>query len=128
MPKRILIADDDIKSLMLVRDVLGANGYATLEVTNGKQAVELAVKKIPDAILMDIQMPVMDGLTAIKILKTRDDTKQIPIIVVTAQFMEGDKDTILQEGADDYLPKPIKIKDLLELIKKYTMIPKESSN
>lgn len=127
MPKKILIVDDDAKNLKLVKDILGANGYATFEAVNGKEAIELAVKQIPDSIIMDIQMPVMDGLSALKILKTRDDTKHIPIIVVTAQSMKGDKESVLLSGADDYLSKPISVKILLELTKKYTTY-KESSD
>lgn len=127
MTKRILIVDDDAKNLKLVRDILNSNGYLTFEAVNGKEAIELAINQIPDLILMDIQMPVMDGLQAIRILKTNDDAKHIPIIALTAFSMKGDKEKVLLYGADDYLSKPISIKILLGLIKKY-IGNKESSD
>ncbi len=116
MTKKILIVDDDEKNRKLVRDILGVNGYVTLEAVNGKEAIELTVKQIPDLILMDIQMPVMDGLSAIRILKTNKDTKHVPIIALTAFAMEEDKKEVLFAGADDWLTKPINIRGLLESI------------
>ena len=119
MPKRILIVDDDALNIKLVKDILAANNYSYLEAVNGQEAIEIALKQKPDLILMDLEMPVMDGMSAIKILKTKEDTKSIPIIALTAFAMEGDKERVLLAGADDYLTKPIKIKILLETVRKY---------
>ena len=119
MAKRILIVDDDAINMKLVRDVLEFKGFLTSEATNGKEAIEIAINQIPDLILMDIQMPVLDGLSAIRILKTNVDTKHIPIIALTALSMEEDKENVLLHGADDYLSKPISIKTLLGMVKKY---------
>ena len=119
MTKRILIVDDDLKNKKLVKDILEANSFLTSEAINGKEAIEIAIDQMPDLILMDLQMPVMDGFSAIKFLKTNDDTNHIPIIALTALFMNGDKEKVLLNGADDYLSKPISIKPLLGLINKY---------
>ncbi len=119
MTKRILIVDDDARNLKLVKDILEANDYLTSEATNGKEAIEIVINQMPDLILMDIQMPVMDGLSAAKILKTNTETKHIPIIALTALSMEGDKEKAMLNCADDYYSKPISIRPLLALIKKH---------
>jgi two-component system, cell cycle response regulator DivK len=119
MPKRVLIVDDEEKNLRLVRDILAANGYLTSEATNGKEAVEIALNHPPDLILMDIQMPILDGLSAIKILKTNDSVKHIPIVALTAKSMALDQEGVMCAGADGYLRKPISIKNLLKSVKKH---------
>ena len=110
MEKRILIVEDDSKNLKLVRDLLQVSGYVTLEATNGKLGVEVAKEQKPDLILMDIQMPVMDGLQAARLLKADEETKKIPIIALTAYAMKGDEEKMLQAGCDGYIPKPIDTK------------------
>ena len=87
-----------------------------MEATNGKEGVELARIEKPDLILMDIQLPVMDGLEAIKLLKNDDVTKDIPIIALTAYAMKGDEKKIQETGCDGYLSKPIDIKGFLKKI------------
>ena len=114
MEKRILIVEDDLKNLKLVRDLLQVFGYVTLEATNGKQGVEVAKEQKPDLILMDIQMPVMDGLQATRLLKSDEETKKIPIIALTAYAMKGDEEKMLQAGCNDYMPKPIDTKSFLD--------------
>jgi CheY-like chemotaxis protein len=109
MEKVILIVEDNPKNLKLFKDLLRVWGYATIEALDGKQGVELAKTKIPDLILMDIQMPVMDGIEATKILKTYAGTKDIPIVALTSFVMVGDKERILEAGCDGYLAKPIDI-------------------
>ena len=116
MKKVVLIVEDDPKSLKLARDMLQVSGYATLEATNGKEGVELARIEKPDLILMDIQLPVMDGLEAIKLLKNDDVTKDIPIIALTAYAMKGDEKKIQETGCDGYISKPIDIKGFLKKI------------
>ena len=116
MKKVVLIVEDDPKSLKLARDMLQVSGYATLEATNGKEGVELARIEKPDLILMDIQLPVMDGLEAIKLLKNDDVTKDIPIIALTAYAMKGDEEEIREMGCDGYMSKPIDVKGFLKMI------------
>jgi two-component system cell cycle response regulator DivK len=114
--KVILIVEDDPKNLKLFRDLLQVSGYTTLEATDGKQGVELAREEKPDLILMDIQMPVMDGLEATKLLKNDDVTKDIPIIAITAYAMKGDEEKMRDAGCDGYITKPIDVKGFLKKI------------
>ena len=119
MGKLILIVEDDPKSLKLFRDVLQVSGYATLEATDGRRGVQLAQEKKPDLVLMDIQLPVMDGVEATAILKADPATRDIPIIALTAYAMEEDQERVIQAGADGYLSKPIRIQRFLEEVKEY---------
>jgi len=119
MGKVILIVDDDPKNLKLIRDVLQVNGFATLEAINGKQGVEIAKSKMPDLILMDIQMPVMDGLEATRILKADDSTNKIPIVALTSYAMVGDEERLRDAGCDGYLGKPFHIKEFLKIVDEY---------
>ena len=119
MSKKILIVDDDAKNLKLAKDILSVNDFIIFEAMDGLKAIDIAMNEKPDLILMDIYMPKMDGITAIKTIKAQEDIKHIPIIALTASAMEGDKDSILDAGADDYLAKPAKIKDLLGIVNKY---------
>lgn len=119
MKKVILIVEDEALNIKLVRDVLQVSGYTTLEATDGRQGVELARERKPDLILMDIRMPVMDGLEATRILKADPSTRNIPIVALTSYAMKGDKETIIQSGCDGYLSKPINIIDLQEKVLEY---------
>ncbi|MDP2157927.1 MAG: response regulator, partial [Nitrospirota bacterium] len=94
--------------------------YETLEAKNGEEAVRLAKEHIPALILMDNRMPVMDGITATKILKAEPTTAKIPIVATTASAMKGDRERIILEaGCDDYVPKPIDAKSFMNVVKKY---------
>ncbi len=119
MPKLILIIDDEPKNITLLRDLLRVNGYSTNEATNGKEGVELAKTSKPDLILMDIQMPEMDGMEATRILKTDAATRNIPILALSSYAMIGDKERILAAGCDGYLAKPFDIKELLKIVAEY---------
>jgi len=120
MSKRVLIVDDDEKNLKLMRILIQNAGYETIEAANGEEAVRLAKEHIPALILMDKRMPVMDGITATKILKAEPTTAKIPIIATTASAMKGDRERIMREaGFDDYVPKPIDAKSFMNLVKKY---------
>ncbi len=111
LPARILIAEDHLDSRDALRALLEAFGYAVLLASNGKEAVDAAVARSPDLILMDIMMPVMDGFEATRQLRQMRKTGRTPIIAVTA--MEGADELALQAGADDYVRKPIDIRVLL---------------
>ena len=122
MEKIVLIVEDDLKSLKLFRDLLEASGYASLEATNGKKAVELAREKKPDLILMDIQMPVMDGFEATKILKAGAETRNIRIIALTSYAMKEDDEKVREAGCDGYITKPIDTKEFLKKVAEYLRI------
>ena len=113
MSKVILIVDDQPTNVKLLHVVLQKNGYTTLEAIDGKQGVEMARAQRPDIILMDKNMPVMDGLEATRILKEDNTTKDIPIIVISSSAMKGDREAILEAGCDDYMPKPVDIYKVL---------------
>ncbi len=119
MTKLILIVEDEPKNLTLLRDLLHVSGYSTIEATDGKQGVELAQSKKPDLILMDVQMPEMDGLEATRILKADATTSNIPVLALTSYAMKGDKERILKAGCDGYLSKPFDIQELLKTVAEY---------
>ena len=119
MTKMILIVEDEPKNLTLLRDLLQVSGYKTIEATDGKQGVELAKSKKPDLILMDIIMPVMDGLEATRILKADATTSNIPVLALTSYAMKGDAERVLEAGCDGYLAKPFDIQELLKQVAKY---------
>ena len=112
MPKRILIAEDDEMNRRLIKDVLIYHGYEVIEAANGDEAVKMAAKHKPDLVLMDLQMPVMNGAEAIRQLKNSPETKGIKIIAVTGFAMKSDRERTLETGADDYIAKPIDIRQL----------------
>ena len=119
MSKAILIVEDDPKNMTLFRDLLQVSGYKTIEATDGKQGIELAKTGKPDLILMDIQMPRIDGFEATRILKANATTSNIPVLALTALAMRGDEERILQAGCDGYLAKPVDIKELLKKVANY---------
>lgn len=119
MEKVILIVEDDSKNLKLLRDLLKVTGYTTLEATDGRQGVEIAKHKKPDLILMDIQMPVLDGLEATRILKSDSETKDIPIVALTAYAMKGDEQRMSEAGCNGYMAKPIDTREFIKMVAEY---------
>ncbi len=119
MSNVILIVDDEPTNVKLLHVVLQKKGYTTLEATDGTQGVEMARSQKPDVIIMDKNMPVMDGMEATQILKGDESTKSIPIIFVTSSAMKGDREEILQTGCDEYISKPIDIYKVLEIVAQY---------
>ena len=117
MVRRILIVEDNPQNRLLVKDVLEFHGYEIMEAEDGQAAIEMAKKYKPDLILMDIQMPVMDGFTAGKIIRGEPDTKNIKMIAVTSFAMSGDKERVMEAGFDHYISKPINTRELPVLIK-----------
>jgi CheY-like chemotaxis protein len=110
----ILIIEDNEKNRKLVRDVLQVKGYKTIESETAEEGLKLASEKSPSLILMDIQLPGMDGITALKKLRTEPRTKSIPAIAITASAMTYNRLTMLAEGFDGFQSKPIRVKDFLE--------------
>jgi len=114
----ILIIEDNEKNRKLVRDVLNVKGYTTIESETAEEGLKLAIEKSPSLILMDIQLPGMDGITALKHLKADPETKSIPVIAITASAMTYKRLTMLAEGFDGYQTKPISVKDFLEEVRR----------
>lgn len=117
--KRILIVEDNEKNLKLFRFLLNSQSYETIEARDGEGGIRLAKDQKPDLILMDVQMPVMDGVAATRILKEDPDTKGIPIIALTSYAMKGDRDRFLSEGFVENIAKPIKVNEFLEVVRRY---------
>jgi len=109
----ILIVEDNEKNRKLVRDVLQVKGYTTIESETAEEGIKLALDKSPALILMDIQLPGIDGITALKQLRADPKTKEIPVIAITASAMTHNRQTMLAEGFDGYQIKPISVKDFL---------------
>ena len=119
----LLVAEDNPINARIIRDYLVTAGYAVEVVGNGLQAVERARELLPAMILIDIQMPGMDGLEAIGRLRSEEPTRSIPIAAVTALAMPGDRERCLAAGANEYLMKPVSLKLLRELVERYVRTP-----
>ena len=111
--ERILVVEDNEKNMKLFRDVLQASGYETVEATTGEDAIELAGSAAPALVLMDVQLPGIDGLEALSRLRQDERTASIPVVALTAQAMSGDRERFLEAGFDGYLSKPV---DVIELV------------
>ena len=109
----ILIIEDNEKNRKLARDVLQVKGYQTIESETAEEGLKLAVEKAPALVLMDIQLPGMDGITAMRQLKGDPKTAGIPVIAITASAMTHNRTTMLAEGFDGYQTKPISLKEFL---------------
>jgi len=116
---KILVIEDNPANMKLASSLLRNNGYEVLEAVDASSGMLLAEQSIPDLILMDIQLPGMDGLTATGLLKKKAQTKHIPIIALTAFAMRGDEEKILAAGCDGYIPKPIRYKEFLATIETF---------
>jgi two-component system, cell cycle response regulator DivK len=112
----ILIVEDNEKNRRLVRDVLQFKGYQTIETETGEEGVELARTRQPALVLMDIQLPGIDGITALKRLREDPTTRAMRVMAVTASAMTQDRQNILDAGFDAYQSKPINVKSFLEAV------------
>jgi two-component system cell cycle response regulator DivK len=117
--EQILVVEDNEKNMKLFRDVLQATGYHTLEASTGGRALMLASEHRPAVVLMDIQLPDMDGLEALGRLRMDERTAAIPVLAVTAQAMRGDHERFTAAGFDGYLSKPVDIDELLEIVRQH---------
>jgi CheY-like chemotaxis protein len=116
---RLLLVDDNEGNISLFQDYLQAQGFYIIVARNGAEAIERTQEEKPDLILMDIQMPGMDGLEATRRLRGDASLAQLPIIVLTALAMPGDKENCLAAGANEYLSKPVNLEKLVQTIKTY---------
>jgi len=119
MKKRILVVEDQVDNRQILRDLLTSAGFDLVEAENGKEAIAFAQASRPDLILMDIQLPILDGYEATRRIKADPDLKSIPIIVVTSYALSGDEERARLAGCDDYVAKPFSPRLLLAKIKEY---------
>jgi two-component system cell cycle response regulator DivK len=117
--RQILVVEDNERNMRLFCDVLQASGYRTLEATTGESAVELALEHRPDLVLMDIQLPDIDGVQALDRLRADERSASLPVLALTAQAMEGDRERFLAAGFDGYLSKPVDIAEFVATVKRY---------
>ncbi len=114
---KILVIEDNPTNMKLVTGILEKFGYEVLQAEEADSGIAIAREELPPMILMDIQLPGIDGLEATKILKGDGKTKHIKIIALTSLAMKGDKERAMEAGCDGYLSKPIRYKELLETVK-----------
>jgi two-component system cell cycle response regulator DivK len=119
MSKRILVVEDQEDNRQIIRDMLSGTGYEILEAENGEEALAAVAKQRPDLILMDIQMPVLDGYEATRRIKADPGLRSIPIIAITSYALSGDEQKARAAGCDDYVPKPYSPRQLLAKIHQY---------
>ena len=119
MSKRILIVEDEEDNRTILRDVLSTVGYELIEALNGEDGVKLAQSERPDLILMDIQLPKMDGYEATQQIKSIAELKTIPIIAVTSYALSGAKEKARAAGCDGYIAKPFSPREVLAKVRKY---------
>jgi two-component system cell cycle response regulator DivK len=112
MARRILVVEDNPKNLKLVRDVLTYNGFEVAGAQSGEEGVALAGQDPPDLILMDLQLPGIDGAEALRLLRQNSATRSVPVVAVTAFAMQDDRDRALAAGFDGYIEKPISVRGL----------------
>ena len=122
----ILIVEDNEKNLKLVRDVLQVKGFSTLEAGTAEDGILLAREHKPDLILMDIHLPGISGIEALKVLRADAATAAIPVIAVTASVMQQDRKQITEAGFDAYVGKPINLKEFLDAVRA-ALEPKEAA-
>lgn len=115
---KVLVVEDNKKSLKLFEVLLRLSGHAVLAAGNGEEGVRLALAENPDLILMDIQMPVLDGLSALRRIRADPRGRAIPAIALTAFAMKGDRERLLEAGFHEYIAKPIDYKGFTETIER----------
>ena len=114
----ILIVEDNDKNMKLVRDLLQAKGYRTIEAVNGEDGVRLGIEHVPDLVLMDIQLPDINGIEAFHRLRADPRTAKVPVVAFTASVTAGDRSKITEAGFDGFLGKPINLKEFLATVKR----------
>ena len=119
MTKRILVVEDQEDNIQILRDLLGSAGFTILEAKDGEEGVRVALAECPDLILMDIQLPLLDGYEATRRIKANLACKSIPIIVVTSYALAGDEAKAREAGCDGYVPKPYSPRQLLAKIREF---------
>ena len=116
---RVLVVEDNDKNMKLFRDVLQATGHATLEAKTGEEAVDLATEHLPDLVLMDVQLPGIDGVEALRRLRADERTSGLRVVALTAQAMTGDRERFLEVGFDGYISKPVDVPEFIQEVERY---------
>jgi two-component system, cell cycle response regulator DivK len=114
----VLIVEDNDKNMKLARDVLQAKGYKTLEAVTGEDGVKLAKERLPDLVLMDIQLPGINGIEAFRQIRADGKTARIPVVALTASVTPTDRSAISAAGFDAFVGKPINLKEFLDTVKR----------
>ena len=117
MNKRILVVEDQVDNRRILRDLLASADYEIMEAENGEEALSAAAKQRPDLILVDIQLPIMDGYEATRRIKADPTLTNVPVIAVTSYALSGDKAKARAAGCDDFVPKPYSPRQLLAKIR-----------
>jgi len=115
----VLVVEDNEKNMKLVRDVLQASGFTTLEATTAEEGIELALAERPGLVLMDVQLPGVNGVEALARLRADERTSSIPVLALTAQAMRGDRERFVEAGFDGYLAKPVDVIELIEAVREH---------
>jgi two-component system cell cycle response regulator DivK len=118
-PGRILVVEDNPKNLKLVRDVLQFSGYEVVEATSGEDGVRLAAETSPDLILMDLQLPGIDGVEALRRIRASERTRGVPVVAVTAFAMDHDRERAFDSGFNGYVEKPISVRRLPQQVRDF---------
>lgn len=116
---KVLVVEDIPLNMELVLDIFRAMNFIGHGASNGEEAVRMTEKEQYDLIIMDIEMPIMDGITATRIIKKNLAYSNIPIVVLTAYAMKGDREKFLSQGCDDYIAKPIDVPSFMKTMEKY---------
>lgn len=117
--KTILLVEDDFINMKLAQHVLESQGYTVVKATTGQGALQQIKTNPPDLILMDIQLPDIDGMTLVRIIRAKDTTKETAILALTAYAMKGDREKILKTGCNDYISKPINVEKFISTVRRY---------
>ena len=117
--KRILLVEDDFMNMRLAQHILEGEGYTVIKATTGNEALTQVESILPDLILMDAQLPDMDGMTVVRILKENAITRNITILALTACAMKGDQERMLRMGCDGYISKPINVQDFIDTVRRF---------
>ena len=117
--KTVLIVEDNEKNMKLARDILQAKGYATLQAACGLDGVKLALEHVPDLVLMDIQLPDINGIEAFERIRANAATAQVPVIAFTASVTANDRSRIGDAGFDGFVGKPINLKEFVETVRRF---------
>jgi two-component system, cell cycle response regulator DivK len=115
----ILVVEDNERNLKLLRDLLEYEGYDVRVARTGEDAITLAVKEPPDLVLMDLQLPGIDGMEALRRLRASPRTVGIPVVAVTAQAMKQDRERVLQAGFNGYVEKPISVREFPDQVRRF---------
>lgn len=112
MPRTILVVEDNADNMTLITDVLQSLDYAVLQAHDGEEGVQMAQRDAPDLILMDLSLPRLDGWEATRQIKSNPTVQDIPVVALTAHAMMGDRERAIEAGCDDYISKPINLREL----------------